>query len=64
VTVKALACDRPTDERRRPLSRFSVEDVRLRAEERGLSMSLNVPDLECPVRGLTRHKASIETECL
>jgi hypothetical protein len=39
VTVKALACDRPTDAKRRPLSRFSVEDVRLRAEERGIGMS-------------------------
>jgi hypothetical protein len=39
VTVKALACDRPTAAGGRPLSRFSVEDIRLRAEERGISMS-------------------------
>ena len=39
MTVKALACDRPTAASGRPLSRFSVEDIRLRAEERGISMS-------------------------
>ena len=39
MTVKALACDRPTDGHGRPLARFSVEDVRLRAAERGIGMS-------------------------
>jgi hypothetical protein len=39
VLVKALACDRPTDERRRPLARFSVFDVCERAWELGLTLS-------------------------
>lgn len=39
VTVKALACDRPTDPQRRPLSRFSVSDVWERAQELGLTWS-------------------------
>jgi hypothetical protein len=39
VVVKALACERPTDEKRRPLSRFSVDDVCRRAWELGISMS-------------------------
>ena len=37
--VKALACDRPTDAHRRPLSRFSVFDVCERAWDLGLTLS-------------------------
>ncbi|HTE18158.1 MAG TPA: IS630 family transposase, partial [Armatimonadota bacterium] len=37
--VKALACDRPIDANRRPLSRFSVFDVCERAWELGLTLS-------------------------
>jgi hypothetical protein len=37
--VKALACERPTDRERRPLSRFSVFDVCERAWELGLTLS-------------------------
>jgi transposase len=37
--VKALACDRPTDDHRRPLSRFSVFDVCERAWDLGLTLS-------------------------
>jgi DDE superfamily endonuclease len=37
--VKALACERPTDEKHRPLARFSVSDVCLRGSELGLSLS-------------------------
>jgi transposase len=36
VLVKALACERPTDARRRPLSRFSVGDVCQRPWELGV----------------------------
>jgi len=39
VTVKALACERPTDAQRRPLSRFSVTDVWERAQEVGFTLS-------------------------
>lgn len=39
MTVKALACERPTDAQRRPLSRFSVTDVWERAQELGLTLS-------------------------
>jgi hypothetical protein len=40
VVVKALACERPTDaSTRRPLSRFSVDDVCRRAWELGIPMS-------------------------
>lgn len=37
--VKALACERPTDEKRRPLSRLSVFDVAQRAWDLGLTLS-------------------------
>ena len=37
--VKALACERPTDDQRRPLSRFSVFDVCVRAWDLGLTLS-------------------------
>ena len=37
--VKALACERPTDQERRPLARFSVMDVCLRAWNLGLTLS-------------------------
>lgn len=39
VLVKALACERPVDAQRRPLSRFSVDDVCARAWELGIRMS-------------------------
>lgn len=39
VVLKALACERPTDDRRYPLSRFSVFDVCLRAWDLGLTAS-------------------------
>ena len=39
ILVKALACERPVDAQRRPLSRFSVDDVCQRAWELGLHMS-------------------------
>ena len=39
VTVKALACERPTDAQRRPLARFSVTDVWERAQALGLRLS-------------------------
>jgi len=39
TVVKALACDRPTAENRRPLSRFSVFDVCQRAWDLGLTLS-------------------------
>lgn len=38
VVVKALACERPTDAQRRPLSRFSVGDVCQRAWDLGIPM--------------------------
>lgn len=39
IVVKALACERPTDPLRRPVSRFSVFDVCERAWELGLTLS-------------------------
>ena len=39
IVVKGLACDRPTDNRRRPLSRFSVWDVYERALLHDISLS-------------------------
>lgn len=39
VLVKALACDRPTDDQRRPRARFSVFDVCERAWDLGLTLS-------------------------
>jgi hypothetical protein len=39
IVVKALACERPVDEKRRPLSRFSVDDVCQRAWDLGIRMS-------------------------
>jgi hypothetical protein len=39
VVLKALACERPTDDRRYPLSRFSIFDVCERAWELGLTAS-------------------------
>ena len=39
TTVKALACDRPRPEKGSPLSRFSVEDIRVRAATQGIGMS-------------------------
>lgn len=39
IVVKALACERPVDARRRPLSRFSVDDICQRAEALGIGMS-------------------------
>jgi len=39
LTVTALACDRPTDDRKYPLSRFSVRDVTARARDLGLTWS-------------------------
>jgi len=37
--VKALACDRPRPQAGCPLSRFSVEDIRVRALAQGIAMS-------------------------
>jgi len=37
--VKALACDRPRPEEGSPLSRFSVEDIRVQAVAKGIDMS-------------------------
>lgn len=39
TAVKALACDRPLPEKGSPLSRFSVEDIRVRAVAKGIDMS-------------------------
>src|SRR5689334_17253349 len=39
TAVKALACDRPRPEKGSPLSRFSVEDIRVRAVAKGIMMS-------------------------
>lgn len=39
TAVKALACDRPRPEKGSPLSRFSVEDIRVRAVAQGIKMS-------------------------
>jgi DDE superfamily endonuclease len=39
IRVKALACERPTDAKRRPLSRLSVFDVTQRAWDLGLTLS-------------------------